>query len=52
MFRGRLTFPQMACATVLGIAGGFYIYKPYFDQSVKNLGQQNQDAPKKQEGTD
>lgn len=51
MFRRRLTFSQLAFATVLGVAGGVYIYKPYFIQPVKNL-QQNQDASKKREGTD
>ncbi|XP_036351565.1 protein PIGBOS1 [Ochotona princeps] len=29
---GRLTVPQMLFATVLGIAGGIYIYQPIFEQ--------------------
>ncbi|XP_048189263.1 protein PIGBOS1 [Perognathus longimembris pacificus] len=29
---GRLTFPQMLFATVLGIAGGIYIYQPILEQ--------------------
>ncbi|XP_024858633.1 protein PIGBOS1 [Kryptolebias marmoratus] len=52
MFRRRLTFPQLALATVLGVAGGVYVYKPYFVQSAKNLEQQKQDVQKKQKGTD
>ncbi|KAF6352058.1 PIGB opposite strand 1 [Rhinolophus ferrumequinum] len=31
MFR-RLTFPQLLLASVLGIAGGIYIYQPIFEQ--------------------
>ncbi|XP_072472176.1 protein PIGBOS1 [Notamacropus eugenii] len=29
---GRLTFPQMLLASVLGVAGGIYIYQPIFEQ--------------------
>ncbi|XP_021085041.1 protein PIGBOS1 [Mesocricetus auratus] len=29
---GRLTLPQLLFATVLGIAGGVYIYQPIFEQ--------------------
>nr|XP_019587838.1 PREDICTED: protein PIGBOS1 [Rhinolophus sinicus]XP_019587839.1 PREDICTED: protein PIGBOS1 [Rhinolophus sinicus]XP_019587840.1 PREDICTED: protein PIGBOS1 [Rhinolophus sinicus] len=31
MFR-RLTFPQLFFASILGIAGGIYIYQPIFEQ--------------------
>lgn len=31
MFR-RLTFPQLLFASILGIAGGIYIYQPIFEQ--------------------
>lgn len=37
----------MAFATVLGVAGGVYIYKPYF-VPMHNPGQQSQDAPETQ----
>lgn len=29
---GRLTFPQLLFASILGIAGGIYIYQPIFEQ--------------------
>lgn len=29
---GRLTFPQLLFASLLGIAGGIYIYQPIFEQ--------------------
>ncbi|XP_069766552.1 protein PIGBOS1 [Narcine bancroftii] len=32
MLPGRLTFPQMCLAVVLGVAGGIYIYKPLYEQ--------------------
>ncbi|XP_028258208.1 protein PIGBOS1 [Parambassis ranga] len=50
MFRQRLPFTQLAFAAVLGVIGGVYIYRPYFDS--KTSGQQNQDVPKKQKETD
>ncbi|XP_069078537.1 protein PIGBOS1 [Pleurodeles waltl] len=31
MFR-RFTVPQMLLASLVGIAGGFYIYKPIYEQ--------------------
>ncbi|KAM4747896.1 protein PIGBOS1 isoform 1-T2 [Rhinophrynus dorsalis] len=31
MFR-RLSLPQLFLATILGVAGGVYIYKPIFEQ--------------------
>ncbi|XP_037648267.1 protein PIGBOS1 isoform X2 [Sebastes umbrosus] len=52
MFRRRIPFSQIALATVLGVAGGIYIYKPYFEPGLKTSGQQNQDVPKKQNETD
>ncbi|XP_022072470.1 protein PIGBOS1 [Acanthochromis polyacanthus] len=52
MFRRRMPFTQLAFATVLGVAGGFYIYRPYFETVPKTSGQQNQDVPKKQKETD
>ncbi|XP_051836655.1 protein PIGBOS1 [Antechinus flavipes] len=29
---GRLSFPQMIFASILGVAGGIYIYQPIFEQ--------------------
>ncbi|XP_052043779.1 protein PIGBOS1 [Apodemus sylvaticus] len=29
---GRLPLPQLLFATILGIAGGMYIYQPIFEQ--------------------
>ncbi|XP_072237350.1 protein PIGBOS1 [Leuresthes tenuis] len=50
MFRRRLPFAQLAIATLLGVLGGVYIYRPYFEPLPKI--QQNQDVPKKQNETD
>lgn len=52
MFRRRLPFTQIAFATVLGVAGGVYIYKPYFQQEPKTSEEKNLDVPKKQNETD
>ncbi|XP_071344445.1 protein PIGBOS1 [Trachinotus anak] len=52
MFRRRVPFTQIAFATLLGVAGGMYIYRPYFEPVPKNSGQQNQGMPKKQNETD
>uniref|UniRef100_A0AAQ4P1D8 Protein PIGBOS1 n=1 Tax=Gasterosteus aculeatus aculeatus TaxID=481459 RepID=A0AAQ4P1D8_GASAC len=38
-----LPFSQIAVATLLGIAGGYYIYRPYFEPVQKSSDQQNQD---------
>ncbi|XP_076984093.1 protein PIGBOS1 [Tamandua tetradactyla] len=35
MFR-RLTLPQLLFSTILGIAGGIYIYQPIFEQYSKD----------------
>ncbi|XP_041798820.1 protein PIGBOS1 [Chelmon rostratus] len=51
MFGRRIPFTQMALVALLGVGGGIYIYKPYFEP-VKTPGQQNQDVPKKQSETD
>ncbi|XP_061883548.1 protein PIGBOS1 [Entelurus aequoreus] len=53
MFRKKLPFSQMALAAVLGVAGGFYIYRPYYDTTTKITTQQpNQDTAQKDKGTD
>ncbi|XP_054466661.1 protein PIGBOS1 [Anoplopoma fimbria] len=52
MFRRRMPFTQIALATVLGVAGGIYIYRPYFEPVLKPSGQQNLDVPKKKNETD
>ncbi|XP_074522367.1 protein PIGBOS1 [Halichoeres trimaculatus] len=49
MFRRRIPFTQVAFATLLGVAGGVYIYRPSFEPVLKNSGQKNQDEPKKNE---
>lgn len=48
MFRRRIPFTQMALATVLGVAGGVYIYKPFFEprQKIKDLEEPSQDMHK------
>ncbi|XP_014437499.1 protein PIGBOS1 [Tupaia chinensis] len=33
---GRLTFPQLIFASILGIAGGIYIYQPIFEQYARD----------------
>ncbi|XP_068432531.1 protein PIGBOS1 [Clinocottus analis] len=52
MFGRRVPFSQIAFVTLLGVASGVYIYKPSFEPVLKTSGQQNQDVPKKQNGTD
>ncbi|XP_047219612.1 protein PIGBOS1 [Girardinichthys multiradiatus] len=52
MFRRRLPFSQLILAAVLGVAGGIYIYRPYFESRPKAFEQQNQDVPKKGNETD
>ncbi|XP_067827635.1 protein PIGBOS1 [Heptranchias perlo] len=32
MALSRLTWPQLALVTVLGVAGGLYVYKPIYQQ--------------------
>ncbi|XP_024151501.1 protein PIGBOS1 [Oryzias melastigma] len=52
MFRQRLPFTQLVLATLLGVAGGLYIYKPYFEPAQKISGQENTDVPQKQNKMD
>ncbi|XP_037307898.1 protein PIGBOS1 [Pungitius pungitius] len=52
MLRSRVPFSQMAVAALLGVAGGYYIYRPYFEPVQKSSDQQNQDAPKTDNKTD
>ncbi|XP_014267502.1 protein PIGBOS1 [Maylandia zebra] len=52
MFRRRLPFTQLAFATMLGVAGGIYIYRPYFETVPKTSGEQIQDKPKKENELD
>ncbi|XP_036909835.1 protein PIGBOS1 [Sturnira hondurensis] len=33
---GRLTFPQLLFASILGIAGGIYIFQPIFQQNSRD----------------
>ncbi|XP_051236279.1 protein PIGBOS1 [Dicentrarchus labrax] len=50
MFRRRIPFSQIAFVTLLGVVGGIYIYRPYFDTALKTSAQQN--VPKKPSETD
>lgn len=52
MFRRRLPFTQLAFATMLGVAGGIYIYRPYLETVPKTSGEQIQDKPKKENELD
>uniref|UniRef100_A0AAY5KBJ5 Protein PIGBOS1 n=1 Tax=Esox lucius TaxID=8010 RepID=A0AAY5KBJ5_ESOLU len=36
MFRQRIPFTQIALATVLGVTGGVYIYRPMFESQRNN----------------
>ncbi|XP_015254851.1 protein PIGBOS1 [Cyprinodon tularosa] len=47
MFRQRLPFSQLFLAAALGVAGGIYIYRPYYESRLKAFEQQNKDVPKK-----
>ncbi|XP_069379640.1 protein PIGBOS1 [Paralichthys olivaceus] len=51
MFRRRVPFTQMAFAMLLGVAGGLYIYRPYFEPVLKTSRQQNQGEAKKDNET-
>ncbi|XP_035483374.2 protein PIGBOS1 [Scophthalmus maximus] len=52
MLRRKIPFSQIAFVTLLGVAGGIYIYRPYFDPVLKISGQKNQGEPKKENETD
>nr|XP_043873892.1 protein PIGBOS1 [Solea senegalensis] len=52
MFRRRIPLTQMAFAALLGVTGGFYIYKPYFESETKTSAQQNLKSPEKQSETE
>ncbi|XP_029949024.1 protein PIGBOS1 [Salarias fasciatus] len=52
MFRRRLPFTQLALAAVLGVCGGIYIYRPYFEPVPKTSEEHGQDVPKKERETD
>lgn len=38
MIGHRVPFASIAFATVLGVGGGVYIYKPFFESQMKNQG--------------
>ncbi|CAB1451938.1 unnamed protein product [Pleuronectes platessa] len=42
MFRRRVPFPQMALAMLLGVAGGLYIYRPFFEPMLKKSMEEQQ----------
>ncbi|XP_026234592.1 protein PIGBOS1 [Anabas testudineus] len=48
MLRRRIPFNQVAFATLLGVASGIYIYKPYFDSLLKTSGQEKENVPKEE----
>ncbi|XP_056135426.1 protein PIGBOS1 [Lampris incognitus] len=41
----RIPFTHMAFATAVGVFGGVYIYRPYFEPQQKSSAQQNRDGP-------
>ncbi|XP_069480975.1 protein PIGBOS1 [Ambystoma mexicanum] len=49
MYR-RISLPQMMLATVIGIAGGYYIYKPIYEQYNWEQRTLKNKAPPVQEG--
>lgn len=51
MLRKKIPFTRMAFATLLGVAGGFYIYRPYYDVVPKTTTPQNQDVALKENGS-
>lgn len=48
MLRRRIPFTQIAFATLLGVVGGIYIYKPYFEPLQDTSKPQMQNVPKKE----
>ncbi|CAL9701836.1 unnamed protein product [Knipowitschia caucasica] len=55
--RIRIPFTQVVFATLLGVAGGFYIYKPSFEplltpKEATPTNQLNSEVPKKQDEKD
>ncbi|XP_028299018.1 protein PIGBOS1 [Gouania willdenowi] len=48
MFRRRMPFTQLALAALLGVCGGVYIYRPYFEPTPNTSEEQSHDVPKKQ----
>ncbi|XP_062242633.1 protein PIGBOS1 [Platichthys flesus] len=52
MFRRRVPFPQKALAMLLGVAGGLYIYRPFFEPMLKKSSKQNPGETKKEKETD
>nr|XP_061796422.1 protein PIGBOS1 [Nerophis lumbriciformis] len=52
MFRRNIPFTQMAFAALLGVAGGFYIYRPLFHETgQKTTTQPNQDVILKEDSS-
>lgn len=47
MLRRRMPFRHVAFATLLGVGGGIYIYRPYYELQMKTSEQQKEDVPKK-----
>ncbi|XP_036400511.1 protein PIGBOS1 [Megalops cyprinoides] len=43
MFRRRIPFNQITMATLLGVAGGVYIYRPIFEPPNKSPVHPNQE---------
>ncbi|XP_047678266.1 protein PIGBOS1 [Tachysurus vachellii] len=54
MFFRRIPFNQIAFATVVGVGGGIYIYRPMFEHHSKNTSEENktQTENKGQNNTD
>ncbi|XP_053720487.1 protein PIGBOS1 [Synchiropus splendidus] len=45
MIRHRMPFAQLLVATVVGITGGLYIYRPFFEPAPTTSEQPKQDVP-------
>ncbi|XP_068598419.1 protein PIGBOS1 [Brachionichthys hirsutus] len=52
MLRRRIPFSQVVLATLLGVGGGVYIYRPYFDPRLKTSAQQGHGTQTAQRETD
>ncbi|XP_034045630.1 protein PIGBOS1 [Thalassophryne amazonica] len=49
MFRRRIPFIDMVFASLVGVAAGIYIYRPYFEELSKISRKQKQDVPADQD---
>ncbi|XP_051952652.1 protein PIGBOS1 [Xyrauchen texanus] len=55
MFRRRIPFHQIAFATLVGVVGGMYVYRPFFELPRKPPSAPNEDLkpdPEEQRGAE